>query len=185
MNTDSMRFIIFDLEATCWEGNQVGRNQEVIEFGAVCTDRFGDCKSTFSRLVKPEQNPSLSYYCTNLTGITQADVDSAKSFERVVSEFMNWIDIEDDQYLLCSWGDKDIDFLQSDCINNNVEIDWLVRYIDLKTQYHRIRGLQRKRGLKKVLAFEQIEFEGSHHRAYDDAVNLFSLFTKYRDLWMY
>ena len=180
-----MRFIIFDLEATCWDGNQVGRSQEVIEIGAICTNQFGECKSTFKRLVRPVQNPGLSHYCTNLTGITQNDVDTAQPFGKAVFDFMNWIDIEDEEYLLCSWGDKDIEFLLGDCQYNNIETDWLARYIDLKTQYHRIRGLQRKRGLKKVLAFEQIEFEGSHHRAFDDASNLFSLFTKYRDMWMY
>ncbi|RLD22100.1 MAG: 3'-5' exonuclease [Bacteroidetes bacterium] len=180
-----MRFIIFDLEATCWEGNQVGRNQEVIEFGAVSANQLGDSMSTFKRLVRPEQNPRLSYYCTHLTGITQGDVDTAKPFNSVVIDFMEWIDIEDEEYLLCSWGDKDIEFLQSDCRYNGIETEWLHRYIDLKAQYHSIRGLQKKRGLKRVLTFEQIEFEGSHHRAFDDAANLFSLFTKYRDMWMY
>lgn len=180
-----MRFIIFDLEATCWDGNQVGRNQEVIEIGAVCADQFGDVLSSFTRLVRPVQNNRLSHYCTNLTGITQDDVEGAKPFRSAVIDFMNWIDIDDEEYLLCSWGDKDIEFLQNDCQYNQIETDWLDRYIDLKTQYHNIRGLQRKRGLKKVLAFEQIEFEGNHHRAFDDAANLFSLFAKYRDMWMY
>jgi len=179
-----MRFIIFDLEATCWEGNQMGRKQEVIEIGAIRTDSFGQRKSTFNKLVRPEQNPQLSNYCTNLTGIIQDDVDNASHFEKIALDFMDWIDI-DEEYLLCSWGDKDIDFLQSDCLYNNIETDWLESYIDLKTQYHKIRGLQRKRGLKKVLGFEQLEFEGNHHRAFDDAANLFSLFVKYRDMWMF
>ncbi len=180
-----MRFIIYDLEATCWEGNQVGRKQEVIEIGAVCTDIFGNCHSTFNKLVRPDCNSRLSHYCTNLTGITQDDVDSAGGFEKVVGEFMHWIDVEQKEYLLCSWGDKDIEFLQNDCLYHNVETGWLLPYIDLKSQYHQIRGLQKKRGLKKVLAFEQIEFEGNHHRAFDDATNLFKLFNKYRDMWMY
>jgi 3'-5' exoribonuclease 1 len=181
-----MRFIIFDLEATCWEGNQLGRTQEVIEIGALCADQYGDRISSFSKLVRPEQNPRLSHYCTHLTGITQSDVDSANRFKKIIADFMNWINVEEEEeYLLCSWGDKDVDFLRNDCLGNNIETDWLRPYIDLKKQYHDIRGLQRKRGLKKVLAFEQIEFEGNHHRAFDDAANLYALFTKYRDMWMY
>ena len=180
-----MRFIVFDLEATCWDGNQVGRKQEVIEIGAVCSDQFGQLHSTFSKLVKPERNPRLSFYCTDLTGITQEDVDAAKLFEDVVSDFMRWIDVEEQEYLLCSWGDKDIEFLQSDCDYHKIETEWLAPYIDLKAQYHKIRGLQRKRGLKKVLDFERIEFEGTHHRAFDDAANLFGLFKKCKDMWMY
>ncbi len=180
-----MRFIIFDLEATCWEGNQAGRSQEVIEIGAVCTDEFGDSNGTFDKLVRPVQNTQLSFYCKNLTGITQDDVDSAQSFATVIKEFIRWVDIDGEEYLLCSWGDKDIEFLLNDCAYHNIETGWLEAYIDLKQQYHTIRGLQRKRGLKKVLTLEQIEFAGNHHRAFDDASNLFSLFAKYRDMWMY
>lgn len=180
-----MRFVIFDLEATCWDGHSLGRQQEIIEIGAVLTDHFGTSHATFQSFVRPIVHPDLSHYCTDLTGITQDDVRSAAVFEDVVGMFQDWIDIYDSGYVLCSWGDKDKDLLMADCSRHGVETDWLAPYIDLKAQYHELKGLRRKRGLKRTLQHEQMEFEGDHHRALDDAANLFGLFAKYRDSWMY
>ena len=180
-----MKFVIFDLEATCWEGNSMGREQEIIEIGALITDHYGSVQSSFRRFVRPEINPSLSHYCQQLTGITQEDVRRARLFETAGREFIDWIEANTTDYVLCSWGDKDREFLYADCDRHDMETDWLESYIDLKAQYHELKGFKRKRGLKKVLEKEGFEFEGSHHRALDDAENLLSIFSKYRDMWMY
>ena len=180
-----MRFIIFDLEATCWDGNMLGREQEIIEIGAVLTDPFGTTHSTFQRFVRPVVHPSLSPYCINLTGITPDDVRSAGTFGQVIGAFQEWLDVYEGPYVLCSWGSKDQELLLADCDRHGVEADWLDPYIDLKQQYHEINGIQRKRGLKRTLKAEQMEFEGDHHRALDDAITLFNLFVRYRDSWMY
>jgi len=180
-----MRFVIFDLEATCWDGHAVGREQEIIEIGAVLTDLYGNRISDFQQFVRPVQNPSLSHYCTKLTGITQDDVADAAPFDRVVETFIRWIDVDSMDYTLCSWGDKDLELLENDCSSFGIDQDWLKPYIDLKEQYHQIKGLQRKRGLKNTLTRENLEFEGAHHRALDDAINLFALYLKYKDSWMY
>lgn len=180
-----MQFVIFDLEATCWNGHAVGREQEIIEIGAVLTDPFGQRISQFQEFVRPVENPTLSHYCRDLTGIEQDDVSQARTYDQVVESFMDWIDVDGESFTLCSWGDKDLELLQSDCTRHSIGTEWLDSYIDLKAQYHDIKGLQRKRGLKKTLSHEQIEFEGAHHRALDDAQNLFALFLKYKDRWMY
>ena len=64
-----MRYIIFDLEATCWRGRPPKGITEVIEIGAVLVDRYGDATSTFSHFVRPVVNP-VSY--THLTLPTKA-----------------------------------------------------------------------------------------------------------------
>ena len=180
-----MRFVIFDLEATCWNGHAVGREQEIIEIGAILTDPFGNRISDYQKFVRPVENPTLSHFCRDLTGIEQGDVDSAATYDRVIRSFMDWVEVDSSDYTLCSWGDKDLELLQDDCSRHDIETDWLDHYIDLKGQYHQIKGLQRKRGLKRTLSHENIEFEGSHHRALDDAQNLYTLFVKYKDSWMY
>ncbi len=180
-----MHFVIFDLEATCWDGNTLGREQEIIEIGALITDPFGDQIGSFQKFVRPVLNPHLSHYCTRLTGIVQEDVDRARPFERVGASFEDWIYDNSDEYVLCSWGDKDHDLLTDDCLRQGLDTEWLDNYIDLKEQYHRIKGLHRKRGLRRTLSNEGFEFEGNHHRAFDDAANLYRLFLKYRDQWMY
>ena len=169
-----MDFIIFDLEATCWEGNTLGREQEIIEIGALRMNAFGEVGSTFQRFVRPVMHPRLSVYCKRLTGITQDEVDSADTFDRVLGHFHDWYD-QDGDILLCSWGAKDHQLLEGDMALHRIE-DGLPDYIELKEQYYAIKDMHKKMGLKRVLDREGFDFEGTHHRALDDATNLSYLF---------
>ena len=180
-----MDFIIFDLEATCWEGNAVGRQQEIIEIGALRMDPYGEVHETFQQFVKPAMQPRLSVYCKQLTGISQGDVDRAESFSRVFAQFREWLGPDTDNMLLCSWGAKDKELIMRDMRVHQMSNGWLPPFIDLKSQYHEIKGIRRKMGLKRVLDREGFDFEGSHHRALDDAANLCHLFRKYLDSWMF
>ncbi len=180
-----MQYIIFDLEATCWEGNQIARDQEIIEIGAIRLDAFAKRIDTFQKFVRPIQHPSLSPYCRKLTGIGQEDVDGAREFKTVCVQFLDWIEDYEEDYRLCSWGDKDHVLLVNDCLRARLDTDWLRPYSDLKALYHSHKSLQRKIGLKKCLMREGIEFEGNHHRALDDAQNLVELFVRYFDVWAF
>lgn len=180
-----MQYIIFDLEATCWEGNLVGREQEIIEIGAIRLDDYGKPHDSFQKFVKPLKHPSLSVYCKKLTGIGQPDIDAAKPFRLIGTQFLDWIHRSEEDYKICSWGSKDKTLLLDDCMKAGLETDWLDAYTDLKSQYHHLNGLQRKLGLKKCLLREGIEFDGSHHRALDDAHNLVALFVRYFDMWAF
>ncbi len=71
---------VFDLEYTAWPGSRARRwsepweHREVIQIGAVRLDAgagFAELES-FADLVRPERNPRLSDYITDLTGITDA-----------------------------------------------------------------------------------------------------------------
>ena len=178
-----MEFIVFDLEATCWDDNLMGREQEIIEIGALRINPYGEVTGQFQTFVKPLYQPRLSVYCKELTGITQSDVDAAEHFASAGHRFREWIN--DEAPVLCSWGARDLELLQSDCAVHKLPNAWLDGYFDLKDQYHDFKGLSKKRGLKRVLLSEGFEFEGNHHRALDDAMNLSHLFTRYIDSWMY
>ncbi len=102
-----MNFIIYDLEATCWKGTPPSLIQEIIEIGAVKINGYGEILGSFNKFVRPTVNPSLSAFCQELTGIDQVQVNRANKFDRVVDDFMEWIDIEYEDYLLCSWGGFD------------------------------------------------------------------------------
>jgi len=47
-----MKYIIVDLEATCWQKKE-GRQNEIIEIGAVCIDEAGNSISEFNQLITP------------------------------------------------------------------------------------------------------------------------------------
>lgn len=179
-----VNFIIFDLEATCWRGHPPHGHNEVIEIGAYKINPFGEVLGKFSHFIKPTVNPILSDFCKSLTSIKQEEVDRAKVFPKVVEEFQNWVDI-DTNYKLCCWGKFDITLLKNDCKLHKLEDDWLDENINLKNQYHEIKGEHKLGGLKNTLKHEGFEFTGVHHRAIYDAENLAKIFVKFIDEWRY
>ncbi len=181
-----MNFIIFDLEATCWNGNSHGKVSEIIEIGAVKLNLFGEIIGEYNRFVKPILNPILSPFCKELTSIEQEQIDRAKNYETVIEEFQDWIGIFDDEnYLLCSWGFYDRKMLVQDCKLHELEFEWAEEHINLKQQYKELQQLSKPWGLRKTVERNGFEFEGIHHRAISDAQNLSKVFVKYIDDWRY
>ena len=181
-----MNFIVYDLEATCWEGRPPKKVQEIIEIGALKIDPYGDVQGHFKRFIRPVLNPNLSLFCRQLTNIDQVDINRAKTFPVVIEEFQDWIGFYDDEeYLLCSWGRFDKIMLHRDAILHDLETDWTEPHINIKKQYHELKRLRRTRGLKYAVTAEGFEFSGEQHRAYDDAINLAQVFVKYLDEWQF
>lgn len=180
-----MKFIVYDIEASCWEGRPPGMTQETIEIGAYAVDAYGHVGSAFSRLIKPILHPQLSHFCRRLTHIDQSDINRARSFDRVVEDFKDWIGIYDGDYLLASWGQFDQRLMQQDCELHRLDDDWLEPHIDLRRQYKEIRGLPKKRGLASAVRHEGFEWTGEQHRALDDAENTVKIFRKLLDVWRY
>jgi len=180
-----LRFIIYDLEATCWMGRPPGGINEIIEIGAVMVNPVGELMSDFSKFVKPHVNPKLSGFCKKLTSISQENVDYANKYPKVIEQFQDWIDIWDEDYLLCSWGAYDKVMLTDNCKLHKMEIDWLEHHTDLKQQYQNIKGEQKHTGLKNTIKKEGMEWTGVHHRAISDAENTAKIFIKYIDEWVY
>ncbi len=178
-----MNFIVYDLEATCWMGRPPGGVNEVIEIGAVKVNRYGEITGKFNKFIKPYVNPYLSHFCTKLTSITQDNVDQAELFPRVISEFKEWINIWDEDYYLCAWGDADVKMLRSNCDIHKLEDEWLEYNINIKKQYHSLINAAKKTGLKATIKREGFEFTGVHHRAISDAENTAKIFIKYIDMW--
>jgi len=179
-----MNFIIYDLEATCWMGRPPGGHNEVIEIGAYKVNQYGETVGEFSAFVKPIVNPELSSFCKKLTSITQAQVDAASRFNKVIERFQDWINLDED-YLLGAWGKMDVVLLRNDHKLHKMDHEWLDHNTNLKQQYHEINGVKKYTGLKSTLKREGFEFDGQHHRAIADAHNLCKIFKKYIDEWVY
>ena len=178
-----MNYIIFDLEATCWNGRPPNMESEIIEIGAYRLNGYGEVTGEYNRFVKPILHPYLSAFCQELTSITQENVDRAKEFPEVIEEFQEWAGVFEKDYLLCSWGKYDRKMLEKDCTLHDIDAEWAVQHINLKKQYQEIRKLRKPRGLKSATQKEGFEFSGIHHRGIDDAQNLVKIFLKYFDEW--
>ncbi len=180
-----MHCIIFDLEATCWDKslNDHPSPNETIEIGALKIDAQGNVLSEFSQFIKPIKHPILSDFCTHLTSITQQDTDQANYYPEVIAKFQQWINIENHDYLLCSWGFYDRKQLENDSALHGLNGDWLQHHISLKHQYATIKNLKRGVGMLTALGMEKMSLDGTHHRGIDDARNIAKIFIKYISQW--
>ena len=183
-----MNYIIYDLEATCWENEfeARGKRREIIEIGGVLVNEEGEILSRFESFVQPVVQPMLSDFCQRLTSISQIDVNRADKFPEVIRDFQDWIGLNDgEEYLLCSWGFFDKSALVKDCELHKMDGNWAKKHISLKDQYPRIKNTGRAVGMNKALKIEGFEFEGTPHRAIDDAINLVKIFRKFLNLWRF
>lgn len=182
-------FVIFDLEATCYDDNRKDEIKpdcfvnEIIEIGAVKLDHTGKEIARFSEFAKPKLFPKLSKFCTELTTITQEDVDNADDLEKVLECFLLWCDGS----TLISWGYYDKTQILKDMVRNDLE---LPHYLDIMEDHHSLKhlhakwnNLKNKRGIGMggALRMEGLTLEGTHHRGIDDAVNIAKIFRKYID----
>ncbi|KAG8217452.1 hypothetical protein J3R82DRAFT_5597 [Butyriboletus roseoflavus] len=136
-------FLVLDVEATCFQGTGFEWPNEIIEW-PVCLLRWKDKSlkrragrleivSEFRSFVKPTWKPQLSQFCTDLTGITQDQVDYAPTFPKVLKMFARFlaqyglIDPKNgrplQRFCWCSDGPFDVrDFVVKQCFISNVGI---------------------------------------------------------------
>jgi len=166
-----MRYVIVDLEATCWNERYDSARMETIEIGAVLlASAAGPAVSEFAEFVRPVEEPVLSAFCTRLTSIRQEDVADADTFPAVFGRFVEWIGTE--PYTLCSWGAYDVRQFRLDCARHGVPFPGgFARHVNVKLEFARLRGVERC-GMDRALRHLGLRLEGTHHRGIDDARNI-------------
>jgi len=76
--------LVIDFECTCTNDNSL-ELMEIIEFPIIVIDvKKREIANTFTSFVKPTVNPILSEFCTQLTGITQEQVNKANTIDKVL-----------------------------------------------------------------------------------------------------
>jgi inhibitor of KinA sporulation pathway (predicted exonuclease) len=173
MRIGNAYYLIVDLEATCSDDGAVPRHEmEIIEIGAVMQDaRTFEIASEFQSFVRPVRHPDLTEFCTDLTGITQAQVAKAPPFASAIAAMNQWSRAFDDS-LFCSWGDYDRNQFIQDCQFHSVDYPFPSGHLNLKAEFSRAVGLKKKVGISGALKYLGLAFEGSHHRGIDDARNI-------------
>jgi inhibitor of KinA sporulation pathway (predicted exonuclease) len=166
-----MHYIIVDLEASCWEGGKNRDDMEIIEIGAVkLASSRGPVLGEFDSFVRPVVHPTLSEFCTQLTGIRQADVESADLFPQVFEHFLTWAGAE--PFVFCSWGGYDLRQFQRDCQRHSIPFPVSFdRHMNLKQAFSRLYRT-RPLGMKAALDMLGLPLVGHHHRGIDDARNI-------------
>lgn len=129
-----------------------------------------DC---FDIFVRPVKHPNLTQFCTNLTTITQNDVNSAHDFPVACQIFSRWLN-RYKNYVFCSWGNYDRNHLAADSAYHHAENPISAKHVNLKSLFAKQMKVK-KMGMQRALDLINEPLTGAHHRGIDDARNICKL----------
>ena len=172
-------FILFDLEFTSWEGslsrNWSGTNEfrEIVQIGACKVNELESLHQTslFNMFVKPKINSRLSNYFSDLTGITQEEVDRSDYLDNVLPEFLDFVG----DCPLYSWGD-DVSVIIENLHLYNMNQSLNVSHYDIRTIFKKFDvcsdTVDSSGQAYKLSNHPSILIPGSPHNALSDSLSL-------------
>lgn len=174
---------VLDFEATCWNTKNPDLDkQEIIEFPSALYELNENKQLTyigeFSKYVKPTIHPILSDFCTELTGITQEQVDSAEIIEKVYEAHHQWLisnaKPKSDIYIITcgAWDLKTM--LPKEIKNKKLRYyPEYKKYINIKDEFkYFYKKKKQPRGMVEMLDELELKLDGRHHSGIDDTRNI-------------
>jgi inhibitor of KinA sporulation pathway (predicted exonuclease) len=165
------RIVVIDVESTCWPGAPPpGQESEIIEIGLCVIDVAAAQRlEKRSILVRPERS-AVSEFCTQLTTLTQSQVEQGISFEQACTLLR-------DEYALklrtwASYGDYDRRQFERQCQAREIASPFGKTHINVKNLFAICQALSHEVGLDGALGILGLPLEGTHHRGDDDAWNI-------------
>jgi len=176
--------LVIDFESTCWEGGWEGSGgrssnppPEIIEFPVVVLSlHTGEVCSEFRQFCLPVEEPRLSRFCTELTGITQQQLETeGVPLQTCLVLFKRWLEsleLDLSRVAACTWSDWDLTrCLASECRRKQLSVPvCLQRWLDIRSVY-RTFYQRRPAGLVGALLELGLIFEGREHSGIADARN--------------
>lgn len=170
------KIIVIDIESTCWKENTSKDVNEIIEIGICPIDtKSGKVLEPRSIIVKPTYS-TVSEFCTNLTTLTQEDVDKGISFSNACSTLVN--ECETKKYVWASYGFYDRNQFEIQCERENVQYPFSYAHINVKILFALVNSLRRQVGMAEALKILKIPLKGTHHRGGDDAQNIAQILSR-------
>ena len=170
-------YVILDFEATC-DGDIPPKPQEIIEFPSVIVDsKTNTIISEFQRYVKPIHHPKLTKFCTELTGITQNQVDKGCSIEEAIKEYNTWLaenGLIGDNFIIVTCGNWDLQIMfPRQCKTSNLELSYpFKKWINIKEVFGKFYNIPKVGGMTRMLEHLSLQLEGRHHSGIDDCRNI-------------
>lgn len=169
--------LVIDVEATCWKGQQPqNQEQEIIEIG-ICVLDVASTQPLEKKsiLVKPERS-EVSQFCTELTTLTQEQVNQGVSFEEACKTLKR--DYDSHERVWASYGDFDRRQFERQTRSRHIKYPFGISHINVKTLFAIIQGLPEEVGMTRALEQLNLPLEGIHHRGVDDAWNIAQILGK-------
>ena len=160
--------LYLDLEMTYWNGPPPpGLKQEIIEVGVIEMDlETLNITREAAYFVRPRRW-EVSSACTQLTGITSADIQSARPFAEVLTTLTE--QFQPSGKICGTWG-EDAALIARTCNSQGIKSP-LRNLLDVSQFFQRALLLRQQVGLGKAVEMLGFDFDGVPHGALADARN--------------
>jgi inhibitor of KinA sporulation pathway (predicted exonuclease) len=169
---------VIDVEATCWAGQPPpGAVSEVVEIGLAVVDLVARKRVERHRVMVRPTRSRVSAFCTELTGITQAEADAGMSFADACDTLVRLHGAAVRPW--AGWGDYDRHQFVRQCAADGVPYPFgrpaERAHANAKAVFAGAHGLRKRPGMAQALDLAGLPLEGRHHRGVDDAWNIAKL----------
>lgn len=161
-------YLVVDLEMCMVKGaakkKMRGMTNEIIQIGAVMLNKENHIVDDFSVYVKPEFG-KLNKFITDLTGITEENLDNAPVLRAALIRFANWIG--ERKVVATSWSDSDYHQLMHETrikkIKDHRIQTLLDEWVDFQRSFDKMLCLRKQFSLEAALEIGRVQPMGRMH----------------------
>lgn len=140
---------------------------EVIQIGAVKMDKNMNICGSYQIIVKPKYYKKLHRHVSELTGITQEQIDLGTYLPEAAERFRRFCGKD---FVFLTWGPDDIPMLKENFNANGMDHSWLDRTYDLQKIFNKqTDGINKQRSLEYAMEYYQLPMNLPAHDALNDA----------------
>ena len=162
---------MIDVEATCWEDRPPEHEAgEIIEIGLCVVDVQRRERVSRERLLVRPTHSRVSPCCTQLTTLTQAQVDQGLPFAEACRHLEQRYRTR--QRTWASYGDDDRRQFERQCQREGVRYPFGPTHLNIKNLFGLIATLEDEVSLAQALDRYGMRYDGTPHRGVDDAWNI-------------
>ena len=140
---------------------------EVIQIGAVKMDSRMNICGSYQIIVKPQYFKKLHRHVSELTGITQEQMDVGTPLPEAAERFKKWCGKD---FAFLTWGPDDIPMLKENFHVHGISANWLDKVYDLQVIFNRqTEDSAKQRSLEYAMDYFGLEQHLPAHDALNDA----------------
>ena len=140
---------------------------EVIQIGAVKLDKNMNICGSYQIIVKPKYYKKLHRHVSELTGISQEQMDVGTPLPEAAERFRKFCGKD---FVFLTWGPDDIPMLKENFNANGMDHSWLDRTYDLQKIFNKqTDGQNKQRSLEYAMDYYGIPMTLPAHDALNDA----------------
>ena len=140
---------------------------EVIQIGAVKLNEKMEICGSYQIIVSPKYFKKLHKHVSQLTGISQEQIDAGTPLEEAAESFKKFLGTE---YVFLTWGPDDIPMLKENLNAHGLKSDFIKETYDLQKIFNKqTDGESKQRSLEYAMEYFEIPQRLPAHDALNDA----------------